>query len=65
MYTERRFPEVAKFYNNTKGKFGRQKLGNNLDFMAAIKRKWLGIDMTNDAIRRMLKKSFFSYLQND
>jgi hypothetical protein len=62
LYTERRYPDIPKFYNNAKGKIGRQKLGNNLDFMAAIRTKWLGMNPGNDAIRRALKKSFFAYL---
>jgi len=64
LYTERRFPEVAKFYNNAKGKIGRQKIGNNLDFMNAIKDKWLGENLRPDAIRRILKKTYLSYFIN-
>ncbi len=55
---------MARFYDNSKGKIGRQKLGNNLDFMTAIKTSWLGRNLGNDAIRRILKRTFFSYLTN-
>jgi hypothetical protein len=62
LYSKRRFPNVAKFFNNAKGKIGRQKLGNNLDFITAIKTNWLGMDLGDDAIRRALKRTFFTYL---
>jgi hypothetical protein len=55
---------MSKFYNNAKGKVGRQKIGNSLEFMNAIKDKWLGENLRPDAIRRLLKKTFFSYITN-
>jgi hypothetical protein len=59
LFTERRYPDVTKFFSNSKGKFGRQKLGNNLEFMNATKDKWLNNHtLTPDR----LKRSFFSYL---
>ncbi len=64
LYTERRHPHIGKFYNNAKGKIGRQKLGNGLDFFNAIKDNWLGMDLSNDAIRRLLKRTFFGYLNS-
>jgi hypothetical protein len=63
LYTERR-SQMSKFYNNAKGKVGRQKIGNSLEFMNAIKDKWLGENLRPDAIRRLLKKTFFSYITN-
>jgi hypothetical protein len=62
IYTERRRPHIGKFYNNAKGKIGRQKIGNGLDFFNAIKDDWLDMDLSNDAIRRLLKRTFFGYL---
>jgi hypothetical protein len=60
IFKERRLPDVAKFYSNSKGKFSRQKLGNTLDFMNAIKDKWLNNHtLTPDRMRRILKRSFF------
>ena len=64
LYTERRAAHIAKFYNNAKGKIGRQKLGNGLDFMACIKDNWYGLQLGPDRVRRILKKTFFSYLKN-
>ena len=62
MYTERRFPKTPKFYYSSGGKTGKQKLGNNLGFMVAIKDKWLGKNLGDDAERQLLKKTYFSYL---
>jgi len=63
-YTERRSPGLAKFYDNSKGKIGRQRFGNNLHFLAAIQTDWLDKNMSNDAIRILLKKTFFTYLSH-
>jgi hypothetical protein len=62
LYIERRSPGIGKFYDNSKGKIGKQKLGNNLSFMNAIKDDWLGLELDNDRLRRILKKTYFSYL---
>ncbi len=62
LYHECRSPKIGKFYNNAKRKIGRQKLGNNLDFMNAIKDDWLRSILGPDRLRRILKKTFFSYL---
>ncbi len=64
LYHERRSPNIGKFYNNAKGKIGRQKLGNNLEFMSAIRDDWLdtGTAIGPDRLRRILKKTFFAYL---
>jgi hypothetical protein len=48
LYTERRFPDVAKLYDNAKKKIGRQQRGNNLEFMTAGKTRWLGMDLGKD-----------------
>ncbi len=52
-----------QFWNgfNARGKVGKQKIGKNLEFMNAIKDKWLSEDLRPDAIRGMLKRTFFSY----
>ena len=64
LYHERQSPNIGKFYNNVKGKIGRQKLGNNLEFMSAIRDDWLdtGTAIGPDRLRRILKKTFFAYL---
>ena len=59
MYTEQRFPDTAKFYDNSRGKIGKQTLGNNLEFMQGIKDNWLRQDLDNHKIQRILKKTFF------
>ncbi len=64
MFEERRKPGLAKFYNNSKGKVGRQKIGNNLDFMMAIKQPWTQANLNNDKIRMLLKETYFTYLNN-
>ncbi len=62
LYSERRHPTLGKFYNNAKGKIGRQKFGNNLEYMAAIKEEWNGLNLDNAKIRINLKKTFFTYV---
>jgi hypothetical protein len=55
---------IGKFYDNSKGKIGRQKLGNSVQFMSAIKTPWNGENWTNDKIRIELKKVFFDYINH-
>ena len=62
IYTERQKPGFGKFFNNSKGKIGRQKVGNNLFFMAAIQDNWYKRDLSDDQIRTLLKRTFFGYL---
>ncbi len=64
LYTERRYPGRGRFYDNSKGKVGKQKLGNNLLFLAAIQEDWYGLDLTDDRIRTLLKYTYFNYLTN-
>ena len=59
---ERRKSGIGKFFNNSKGKIGLQKVGNNLFFMAAIQDDWYKQDLSNDQIRTLLKRTFFGYL---
>jgi hypothetical protein len=61
LFEERRKPGFGQFSDNSKGKIGKQKLGNNVQFMKAIKEPWLGTDITDTAIRRILKTTFFPY----
>ena len=49
---------------NSKGKVGKQKLGNNLLFLAAIQEGWYGLDLKDDRIRTLLKYTYFNYLTN-
>ena len=65
LYTERRDPGRGRFYDNPKGKVGKQKLRNNLLFLAAIQEDWYGLDgQTDDRIQTLLKYTYFNYLTN-
>jgi hypothetical protein len=60
LFSERRLLNLGKFfYSNSKGKIGRQKHGNNLEFLHAIKDDWLGNNLGHYRLRRILKKMFF------
>ena len=50
MYIVRRAPHKAKFFDNSKGKIGRQCFGNNLHFMAAINDDWLTKGFSDDGL---------------
>jgi hypothetical protein len=52
---------IGRFYDNSKGKIGKQKLGNNIQFMSALRIPWNGEQWSNDKIRIELKKVFFTY----
>jgi hypothetical protein len=61
LYEEGRKPGIGHFYDNSKGKIGKQKFGNNIHFMKAIKEPWLGENLPDATIRRILKSTFFPY----
>jgi len=61
LYTVRRKPLIGRFFDNSKGKVGKQKICNKLRFMDSLNTDWIGKDISNDALRRMLKKTFFPY----
>jgi len=54
LYTTRRKPEIAQFYNNSRGKIGLHNLSNRIDFMNGLE-AWLTKDLNDDAIRITLK----------
>jgi len=56
IHTTRRQPTKARFYDNSKGKIGKHRLCNRLQGMNDLP-EWLNLDMTDDAIRRLLKKA--------
>ena len=62
LYMERRHPLLGKFYNNSRGKIGRHKFGNNMEYMAAIRENWNGLELNNDKIRILFKRTFFNYI---
>jgi len=56
IYTTRRQPERAKFYDNSRGKVGKHRLGNRLAKMNDLP-PWLEQPMTDDGLRVFLRKS--------
>jgi len=64
LYTVRRKPLIGRFFDNSKGKVGKQKICNKLRFMDSLCTDWIGKDFSNDALRRMLKKTFFPYFND-
>jgi len=57
LYTERRKPLMGKFYDNSRGKIGKHRIELRLkDF------EWLGLALSNDAIRaRLMSYLNFGY----
>jgi hypothetical protein len=45
LYSERRDQHKGKFFDNSKGKVGKQKLGINIQFMDAIREDWQDRDL--------------------
>jgi len=62
LYTTRRKPLMGRFFDNSKGKIGRQKLCNKMQCMDLMTTNWLGLDQSKDGIRRTLKKTFFTHI---
>ena len=60
MYFERRNPERAKFFDNSKIKIGRQKLSCRLNCMNNLS-PWYGKQLDDNSVRLLLKKHYFSY----
>jgi len=52
---------IGNFYDNSKGKIGKQNLNCNLKRMANIRFDWLEIDINDDRLRILLNGTFFSY----
>jgi len=60
LYTTRRKPDIARFFNNSKGKIGLHNISNRLHFMNEMNDNWMTRNPTNDAIRTTLK-SFLNF----
>jgi len=58
-YTERRKPGVAKFFDNSKGKVGKHRLGNRPTEMGGLP-EWHDKALTDHQIRTLLK-DFFNF----
>jgi len=61
VFTTRRQPRIGKFFNNAKGKIGKQRIHNWLKFMEEIKDDWLGMNLMIGAIRTLLKRTLFHH----
>jgi hypothetical protein len=59
LYYERRASNVVKFYDNSKKRVGRQAFGNRLKTVFEEINKPIFLNESNNAIRLLLKKSFF------
>ncbi len=61
-YSERRSVARGLFFDSSKTKKGRQSIQNRLAHIAQIREPWNepGSKITNDALRVLLKKTFFS-----
>jgi len=49
-------PHAGRFYNNSKGKIGKHRLGNRLGMMEGL--QWYEKDWNNDQFRIALKEHF-------
>jgi len=64
LFTVRRKPSKWHFYDNGKGKIGRQKICTKLKFFDNLSLDWIAMDFLNSRLRRTLKKAIFSYLDD-
>jgi len=61
LYTTRRKPLIGRFFDNSRGKIGKQSLENRLSMMDAIGFDWIDQGLSDDRLRQLLKKAFFTY----
>jgi len=59
-YEEPRKPQQGMFFDSSKSRTGRQSLENRLDLIKEINQPWNN-GLNNDALRVLLKKTFFQY----
>jgi len=55
------WPGLGFFYHGSTNKKGGQSIQNRVQFFPEIKDPWSGIQIKDEAIRVMLKKTFFTY----
>jgi len=60
-YTTPRKPGIGHFYNNARGKVGKQSLQNYLAFTDKIQEDWTLQLKFDDALIMLLKKTFISF----
>jgi len=56
LYTQRRSVNRGRFFDNSKGKVGRHRLGNRITFMNDLDFDWLNVRINDDRIRIELKR---------
>ena len=61
LYFERRYPSLAKFFDSSKSKIGKQSLDCRLVFMNSLP-AWYNFGFSDDEIRRFLKSNYFRSL---
>jgi len=61
IYNTRRKPLIGRFFDNSKGKIGKQSLESRLNLMDAVKFDCIGKEMTDDRLRKLLKQTYFDY----
>jgi hypothetical protein len=62
-YVNDRLPRRAKFIDQSKFKVGKQSLPNRIGYLfSKMKFDWIG-DITDDMLRKSLKKEFFEYFE--
>jgi len=63
LYTENRRPGLGFFYDNSTNMRGKQSIQNRLPYFRLISDQWINKEITDDAIRMLLKKTFFTYCE--
>jgi len=61
LYVEPRKPGFGKFFDSSKTKWGVQSIQNRLAIMGEVKDDWMDRHISDDAIRILMKNSFFEY----
>jgi len=56
----RKKPLKGNFFDNSRGKIGKQKLSNRLRFMAQLTTDWIDTEFTKDRQWTTLKMTFFN-----
>jgi len=64
LYMENRRPGLGFFYDNSANQRGKQSIQNRLPYFKLITEQWTDRIITDDAIRILLKKTFFTYCES-
>jgi len=63
LFEEPRKPGVGKFYDGSRTKYGRQSMQNRLAMINDLGEPWLRRELSDDEIRRMMKRAYFNYMK--